>query len=288
MTRPATTPAGLWILLIGMVAGGLPVGCSNKGIGLRKADAQVPALDAAAGNGGAAGTSRDAATAGSGGSGGVTRSGGVSATVGSTTTGGSAGGGSTTGAGSSTRPGGYPECETPQDCQLVNDCCNCVSMPIGRAKPSCDLLECFAARCDSRYITGASVDCIAGRCTFNQTCNPAGVLCTSPAPACRAGEVPLIVGGCYGPCVRAENCSDVGSCDVCKAAGLSCATFQMPYLSAATPHCVSTPPECAANPTCGCMGICSGVSSCVAPLSTTLTCLCRTCDPSQPPAPHPG
>jgi hypothetical protein len=225
---------------------------------------------------GACGTA-DAGVGGSTGAGGTagTGSGGTATggrpATGGTTTGGT-GGTSTGGAGGSSD--GYPECTTSADCQLVNDCCNCTSIPKGSGKPFCALMECYEARCDSRYVTGASVACIAGRCTFSQTCNPAEVSCSSPTPVCRVGQVPLIVGGCYDLCFLVEDCSDVGSCDVCKAAGLSCATFQTLPPSY---HCVSTPPQCVANPTCACMGICSGDLSCVEPDSTELTCQCPNC-----------
>jgi hypothetical protein len=225
---------------------------------------------------GACGTA-DAGVGGSTGAGGTagTGSGGTATggrpAPGGTTTGGT-GGTSTGGAGGSSD--GYPECTTSADCQLVNDCCNCTSIPKGSGKPFCALMECYEARCDSRYVTGASVACIAGRCTFSQTCNPAEVSCSSPTPVCRVGQVPLIVGGCYDLCFLVEDCSDVGSCDVCKAAGLSCATFQTLPPSY---HCVSTPPQCVANPTCACMGICSGDLSCVEPDSTELTCQCPNC-----------
>ena len=177
---------------------------------------------------------------------------------------------STGGAGGSS--GGYPECTTSKECQLIADCCNCLSMPIGSAAPFCSAGECFASNCEVRSVGASDVACIAGRCTFSRTCNTAGVTCTIPIPVCPAGQANLIVGTCYsGGCVPVEDCSDVGSCDVCKAGGLSCVTFQTRPPSY---HCVSTPPQCVANPTCACMGLCNGVMSCLAPDSTTLTCQC--------------
>ncbi|MFO0560913.1 MAG: hypothetical protein U0269_23040 [Polyangiales bacterium] len=39
------------------------------------------------------------------------------------------------------------------------------------------------------------------------SCNPAAVLCNAIAPVCGRGEAPSVVGGCWGPCVRAETCA---------------------------------------------------------------------------------
>ena len=83
MTRLATTPAILGILLGGMVAAGLLAGCSSKQVEIGSQNMDAHALDAPSGRGGAAGAGIDAAVAGSGGSatggaaGGVGPSGGI-------------------------------------------------------------------------------------------------------------------------------------------------------------------------------------------------------------------
>ena len=194
---------------------------------------------------------------------------------GSTGTGGTGG---TGGVGGSS--GGHPECVTDKDCQLFSDCCSCEPIPVGTAMPSC-LIACIQSNCAARGLKASDVACIAGRCAFNRTCNPAGVTCKIAVPSCPVGQAPLIVGNCYsGGCAKVEDCADVASCDVCKSGstaaptGLACATFQTLPTSY---HCVSTPPACGTNPTCSCMGICSGGLSCVAPDSTTLTCQCPEC-----------
>ena len=180
--------------------------------------------------------------------------------TGGTTTGG-IGGTRTGGAGGSFRRITARIITTENDCQLISDCCNCLSMPKGSAAPSCNSGECFASVCETRGIKATDVACLNGRCTFSRSCNPAGVTCAVPIAACPAGQANLIVGSCYsGGCAPVEECADVASCDVCKAAGLRCVTFQtMP----ASYHCVSTPPQCGANPTCACMGICSGALLCM-------------------------
>jgi hypothetical protein len=113
MTRFAMVPATLGILVGGMVAAGLPAGCSTdqSGLGLQR-------TDAAAGSGGATTAGGGVPVAGRGGSGGVigsggstvnnggTASGGVTAMGGSTPTGGSTGVGGATGGGGVTATGG--------------------------------------------------------------------------------------------------------------------------------------------------------------------------------------
>ncbi len=221
--------------------------------------------------------SKDAGAGGTTGTGGATATGGRPATGGTTT--GGTGGTSTGGAGGSS--GGYPECMTDNDCQLFSDCCSCLPVPVGTAMPRCGAM-CIQSSCAARQIQDSEVACIAGRCTFSRACKPAGGICpiATPTPLCSAGQAPLFVGNCpAGGCAKVEDCSEVSSCDACAATsaaptGLLCATFQtLPF----SYHCVSTPPQCAANPTCACMGICSGGLSCVAPNSTTLTCQCPEC-----------
>ena len=103
MTRLATTPAILGILVSGMVATGLLAGCGSNKVPIGQQN-----VDAAAGSGGAAGRGSDAAAAGSGGSatGGVTAGGGITATGGSPPTGGSTVSGGAAGAGGATPAGG--------------------------------------------------------------------------------------------------------------------------------------------------------------------------------------
>jgi hypothetical protein len=203
---------------------------------------------------------------------GGTATGGKAATGGTATGGASTGGSSTGGAGGS---GSYPECTTAKDCTIFDDCCACVPAPVTAIMPSCGMY-CTQSNCAARGIRANEVDCIAGRCVFTRTCNPAGVMCSVPAPACATTEAPLIVNGCYaGGCAKVEDCADVGSCDFCKLASLSCATFQTLGPSY---HCVTTPDPCSHNPTCACMGICTGAGlSCVQPDSTALTCQCPGC-----------
>lgn len=191
---------------------------------------------------------------------------------GSTGTGGTGG---TGGAGGSS--GGHPECVTDKDCQLFSDCCSCEPIPVGTVMPSC-MIMCIQSNCAARGLKASDVACIAGGCAFNRTCKPPVGICpiAVPTPVCPLGQAPLVVGNCYsGGCAKVEDCADVASCDVCRSGstaaptGIPCATFETIPPSY---HCVTTPQACGTNPTCACMGICSGGLSCVTPDSTTLTC----------------
>jgi hypothetical protein len=217
--------------------------------------------------------------AGVGGSGGSAGTGGSTATGGRTATGGTSTGGTSTG-GVGGSLGGHPECVTADDCQLFSDCCSCVPIPVGTSMVSC-MIACPQFSCAQRGLAASDVACIAGRCTFSRACKPAGGICpiATPTPLCSAGQAPLFVGNCpAGGCAKLEDCSEVSSCDACSGTsaapiGLLCATFQTLPPSY---HCVSTPQDCVGNPTCSCMGICSGDLSCVVP-DTTLTCQCPNC-----------
>jgi len=38
-------------------------------------------------------------------------------------------------------------------------------------------------------------------------CDPKKILCKSVAPECVFGQVPMVEGSCYGPCVKVERCA---------------------------------------------------------------------------------
>jgi hypothetical protein len=102
------------------------------------------------------------------------------------------------------------------------------------------------------------------------------VTCTTAPPPCAVGSLPLISGNCYaGGCLPASQCSDVGSCDSCASAGLVCVTDEV--LGGPSHHCVTVPAACSADPTCACLGVCSGAFQCADPQSTSPLCQCPTC-----------
>jgi hypothetical protein len=55
------------------------------------------------------------------------------------------------------------------------------------------------------------------------SCNPSGVVCDGPTPICPPGEVPEVVGGCWGNCVPILTCATEPNCDNCQ--GGFCAEY---------------------------------------------------------------
>jgi hypothetical protein len=112
MTRLATTPAILGILIGGMLAAGLAAGCGSNqvAIGSQNIDAQVAGLDATAGRdapaGGNGGSATGGATGGVLGAGGVAPAGGTVGAGGAAGTGGVAPAGGTVGTGGISPTGG--------------------------------------------------------------------------------------------------------------------------------------------------------------------------------------
>jgi hypothetical protein len=107
-----------------------------------------------------------------------------------------------------------------------------------------------------------------------RSCTPTAVSCDAATPACEAGQLPSVKGSCWGPCLPVGECSDVPSCKPCEEAGLKCVTNEAQLSSY---HCVSTPPACEKNPSCGCMASCMRPFVCGSPDSNSLKCSCPTC-----------
>lgn len=220
--------------------------------------------------GGAMNTGGEQATGGIGDTGGTPSVGGTSQTGGSSATGGS----SQIGGNSSVdqRPGA--PCQTVDDCQLLNDCCSCDVYSAGATPPQCNT-ACKQPMCDVMGLGSEDVACVAGRCVFSRSCDLSAVLCEVMEPQCGDGQVPSARDNCYGPCLPVGRCGKVASCDVCTAAGLECVTLY--EMGGTTYHCVLTPLNCSAEPTCDCMGVCSSGFVCGDPGSQELTCSCPFC-----------
>lgn len=57
-------------------------------------------------------------------------------------------------------------CNSDADCQLVNDCCNCLALPRAAAQSvaaTC-LADCFVGQCTGLGLAGVSARCVAGTC----------------------------------------------------------------------------------------------------------------------------
>jgi hypothetical protein len=211
---------------------------------------------ASGGTGGASGGSAGASGGSAGASGGSAgASGGSAGAAGSGGTAGQSTGGS---AGASPAD---PECKNDADCQIVNDCCNCIAIPKSEQPPSCGISTCLVASC-TPLGNPSKAHCIAGRCSMGFDCDDSTVSCASPSPVCNPGSVPLISGNCYqGSCVPADECDHVASCSDCTG-NLVCANYATQL--GPEPHCVTIPSTCGSDFTCACMG----PSVCLSPFST--------------------
>lgn len=195
----------------------------------------------------------------------------------SATTGGA--NGATTGVGGTATGGfdGTPECTTSDDCALVDDCCNCMAQPATEPVPKCDDIACLVPTCQSLGHPELAAACEVGRCVAGFPCDTRVVTCDAAEPQCAPGETASVVGTCYGPCVPADQCATVTSCDDCDLTSQVCVseTTQLGPMV----HCVPIPSDCVGDTSCACMG----ASVCVAPFdacsdqSDGITCGCPTC-----------
>jgi len=222
------------------------------------------------GSGGAAGGSTGGAGA-LGGSGG-TSVGGSSGAGGSAGVGGSGGGGAV----------GGVECVDDSQCKLFSDCCTCAALGPGEPEPpGCDA-PCKQNSCEAHGVTSGKAKCVAGQCIVGYECRPTQVFCNAMPPPCPPGEVPSVLGGCWGACVPAVQCAGVSSCTECAGPLTTCVVYDLQGGDVSGgPHCVGVPKGCEGSPTCSCMG----ASVCVSPFSACsdlsgvpgMSCSCPNC-----------
>jgi hypothetical protein len=227
---------------------------------------------------GCGGSTSDAGLNGSGGQAGASGgSGGASGGSGGAT-GGSAGvsgaGGSTGGSGGS---GGAPECTDAKQCTLFSDCCTCVALGPNDPEPPVCPATCIQDACSAMGITQAS--CQAGSCVAGVQC--VGATCESIPPTCEPGQVPSVIGSCWGPCVPVTQCAAVPSCAACSGPLQTCVVIEQQTGDGPSFHCVDIPKGCEGTPNCECMGD----KVCPAPFDTCIdmsgvkgmTCSCPNC-----------
>lgn len=105
-------------------------------------------------------------------------------------------------------------------------------------------------------------------------CNPSDVACYAPTPACPVGEVPSVVGACWGDCVPILSCEPEPSCANCQTG--FCAEYQawtieyrcvMPTLQCSALACSCLEPYFCADPFTACSdgGTADHVVSCGCP-----------------------
>lgn len=106
-------------------------------------------------------------------------------------------------------------------------------------------------------------------------CNPTDVLCDSLPPQCPPGDVPEVVGGCWGQCVPILECETEPNCDGCQ--GGICVEYQAfttdyrcvaPTLMCAALECNCLAPYVCVDPFDGCFPSAGDAA---------VTCECQTC-----------
>lgn len=199
-------------------------------------------------------------------------------TGGQTTTTTTSQGGGTGGSGATGGAGGAPieaECTVRTDCQLVNDCCDCMGLPADVAPTPCPQ-QCIQPMCSAVGLNRVKSECEVGRCVLNASCNPTGVICEMAPPVCPPGEAPAVVGTCWGGCIPTTECSEVSDCSACTGPNDTCVAEETQ--TGRVYHCVEAPASCT---DCACLG----PSVCLEPFDTCtdiepglIACSCPTCD----------
>ena len=267
------------VFLIGATAAGL-VACSG--------DTDSGGSGGASGGGSGGTTTGGSAGATSGGSAGSATGGSAgSATGGSagSATGGSAGsatggsaGSATGGSAGSAGAAAKAECTTAADCKPFEDCCTCSAVPKDANPPSCKK-ACTDKACKALGVPSAQVECVAGRCVKAFDCDSSKVTCKLAPPKCPAGSTPQVAGNCYTlACVQSSQCKTVPDCSAC-GPNEACSTYVTQL--GPQPHCVSVPPECKGDATCGCLG----PTTCIKPFNSCndlsgikgVSCGCPVC-----------
>lgn len=155
------------------------------------------------------------------------------------------------------------ECVTDEDCQLVDNCCDCAGAPLGEEPPPCRN-PCAATRCDDDFGIEVGVQCRNGVCALAAGSCAGSPACGEPPPDCNAGTIPAGSGDCWGECQAPNTCggdncdgNDPNSCGV----GWVCVESQSQGA-----FCEPVPLACGGVPTCDCVyaetaGMCLGACS---------------------------
>ena len=226
------------------------------------------AANAGSSSGGSAAGTAMAGTSSGGSVSAGTHSGGAASA--GTDNGGTDGGASAAGAaGSSSGESPAAECDQNEDCKVVDDCCTCDVVPIATKGLAC-ASACKQSACQASGYAEPKAACVGHRCIFDISCKSEEVTCKSAKPTCSAGLVPGVIGSCWGPCVRPDQCSRLDDCKSCGDDQV-CVSDQNGGLGGF--RCVRVAPDCAAHPTCEC------TNSCFAQCSdeSGISCFCITC-----------
>ena len=221
----------------------------------------------------AAGSESHAGTSSSGQGGASVAGGGARSEAGAAGGGGQPGGaGSASGGAGESAGGASPEvtaaeCDTDDDCQVVNDCCTCAAQPKSEQQVACPGL-CIQSACQARGLADAKAKCVGNRCVFDVSCNRAQVTCEAAVPTCPAGPLPSVNGTCWGSCLPAHDCQEVTNCNDCSASQL-CVRNELQLPST---RCVEASASCVQHPNCECANACDFQCS----DETGIACYCPT------------
>jgi hypothetical protein len=243
-------------------------GCSDDGL--------APPIDTDAGSSGNVTTTNDGSDEGPPASTGT-----VEGSGGTTSQAEDSSGSGTSGAGTGTT-GELPPattCEGPDQCVLVNDCCQCAAAHVDDEVPPCDM-ECDQPMCDALGLGGTGVVCLGGECRLEPHDCSGVVACDSLPPACPEGSLPEVGpggGGCWtGACIPAEACDPVPGCDYCEAGDACVETVTQ---QGAVYSCRAVPEGCDGVPTCECMppDTCQMPFDVCADADGMIQCTCPAC-----------
>jgi Cys-rich repeat protein len=98
----------------------------------------------------------------------------------------------------------YYDALVPRPCDPATDV-DCVPVPSGVCVPAPRVCETH----DDCALGGVNAWCVNGECVWEVDCDPNHAACDMIPPTCPDGEVPSVVGGCFGPCVPEEACMPI-------------------------------------------------------------------------------
>lgn len=59
---------------------------------------------------------------------------------------------------------GATKCSSDSDCRLVNNCCDCLALPLKALDPPCAITSCFVPTCQGMGMPTAKARCLGGLC----------------------------------------------------------------------------------------------------------------------------